>query len=225
MALQKATHSIPIVFASIPDPVGNRVVASLAHPGGNITGSSLMSADLSAKRVELLKQLRPSLTSVAVLTNPDNPVHSSIVKITQNAARSLAIRVSPIEARSAGEIERGLSTLSREKATGLIVLDDAVFNGYASLIARLALSCQVPSMYANPDLVEFGGLAGYGASGFDAYRRAAALVDKILRGANPRELPVEQPTKFYLVLNKKTAGSLAVSFPPELVLLADRVIE
>jgi putative ABC transport system substrate-binding protein len=224
-ALQKATTRTPIVFAAMPDPVGNRIVSNLAHPGGNTTGLSLMSTDLSAKRLELLKELAPSMSSVLVLTNRRNPANLTALKSTQDAAFALGISSSPLTAQTADEIESSSASLSREHGSGLMILDDASFNGYMGLIARLMISHQIPSMCANPDLVGSGVLAGYGASGLDLYRRAAVLVDKILKGAKPGDLPVEQPSKLELVINKKTAKALGLEIPAELLVQANRVVE
>jgi putative ABC transport system substrate-binding protein len=224
-ALQKATTTVPIVFAAMPDPVGNRAVPSLAHPGGNTTGLSLMSTDLSAKRLELLKQLVPSLSIVAVLTDGRNPANLSALKIAQAAASAVGVSTSPLPVQGAEAIEPSVASLFGQRSTGLMILDDAIFNGYMSLIGRLALSERIPSICANPDLVDSGCLLCYGASGLDLYRRAANLVDKILKGAKPGDLPVEQPTKLQLVINRKTATTLGLTIPPELLVQADRVIE
>lgn len=225
LALKKATSTIPIVFAAMVDPVGNRVVPSLAHPGGNITGFSVMSSDISAKRVEFLKQMIPLLTRVAILVNLGTPAHSAMLESSKDAARVLGVGVLPVEARNQREIEQALATLADEQVKALIILDDPTFNGYTGAIGRSLLSHRISAMCPTPEYVESGGLACYGVSIVARYRRAALLVDRILKGANPADLPIEQPTKLDLVINRKTAKALGLTIPPEILVLADRVIE
>jgi putative ABC transport system substrate-binding protein len=225
LALQKAARTTPIVFTGMVDPVGSHVVSSLARPGGNTTGISVMGTDVSAKRVEVLRELVPMLSTVAVLVNPDTPSHPVMLKSVQDAGKIFGIGVVPVQARNREEIESGLGTLARAHADGLIVLEDGTFLGYADLIARFAMSHRIPAMLPGRESVEAGGLICYGMNVADCYRRAAVLVDKILKGAKPADLPIEQPTKVELVINRKTARALGLTIPPELLVQADRVIE
>ena len=225
LGLQRATSTIPIVFLVIVDPVGNRVVPSLARPGGNTTGMSLMSEDVNAKRVELLKELIPALSRVAVLVNPDNPSHPAMLKKIKGAATVLGLSAGPVEARNLEDIERALDASLRERADALILLEDGAFVAYQNRIAESAFRRRIPSMSWMPEFVESGGLISYGMNLLDCYRRGATLVDKILKGAKPADLPIEQPTKIDLVINRKTAKALGITIPPELLVQADRVIE
>ena len=223
-ALKQATSTIPIVFAAMVDPVGSGVVTSFARPGGNITGPSSMATDVSAKRLELLKELIPGLFRVALFINPLVPIHATIFKITEDAAKALSVRVLSVEARNPEEIELGFATLARERVNAIIVADDAVFAGQQRLMVELALKNRMPSMFPYRENVEAGGLVCYGLSLLDSYRHAATYVDKILKGAKPGELPIEQPTKLDLIINLKTAKALGLKIPPTVLLRADRII-
>ncbi len=225
LALQRATTTIPIVFAAMVDPVGNHVVPSLARPGGNTTGLSSMGMDVVPKRVELLKALAPGLSTIAVLVNPDTPAHAAMLASCRESAKAFGTRVMPVEARNAGEIERVFERLAHGAPVGLLVLNDGTFFGLQSLIGRLSVESRLPVMLPYPEGVEAGGLVSYGVSLVDLFRRAAGLVDKILKGSKPGELPIEQPTKIELVINHKTAKALGLTIPPELLLMADKVIE
>jgi putative ABC transport system substrate-binding protein len=225
LELQKTTRVTPIVSAVLVDPIGNHIVPSLARPGGNITGLSLMAEDLNAKRVELMKQLMPSLSRVAVFVNPSNPSHAVMLRTMGAAAAGLGVTIVPVESRSQAEIDGAVEHAQREHVNGLIVLEDAYLNSYQDLVAKSALRRRIPSMGWTPEYVEAGGLVCYGTNLLEFYRRAAILVDKILRGAKPAEIPIEQPTKIELVVNKKTAADLRLTIPPEILVQADKVIE
>ena len=224
-ALQRVTSTIPIVFVVITDAVGSGVVANLARPGGNATGLSLMAVDLSPKHLELLKTMIPRLSSVAVLVNFGNAGHPAILKSVQAAAQQVGIEVLPVNARAPEEIERGFATMTRERAEAVIVAGDAFFVGQRRQIAGLALKNRMPSMFLDRGDVQAGGLMSYGQNLTDFYRRGATYVDKILKGAKPGELPIEQPTKIHLAINRKTAKAFGLKIPQELLLRADEVIE
>lgn len=224
-ALQKATKTIPIVFAAVVDPVGSGFAASLAHPGGNITGTSIMSIDFSPKYLELLKLMQPKLSVVAVLMNPGSSVQPAVLKGIQAAAQQLRVRVLPVNARTAEEIEHGFAKMRQEHADATIVLTDTFFIGRRSQIAELALRHRLPSMFTFREGTLTGGLMSYGPSLSDSYRVSATYVDKILKGARPADLPIEQPTTLELVLNAKTAKELGLTIPQELRLRANEVIE
>ena len=223
---QKATKTIPIVFGSAGDPVGNGLVQSLGRPGGNTTGISLLAGDsMERKRLEMLLSLVPKLTRFAVLYNPSNPFSLVVLKDLDSAARHRKLQLLRVEARSAAEIEQGFHLMSQQKADAFVWIADAVLNQQIRQIAALAAAHRVPGVGGGRTYATVGGLLGYGSSQFSNYRRAAAIVDKILRGANPGEVPVEQPTNLYLALNRGTARALGLTIPPELLLLADEVIE
>ena len=224
-ASQRATSTIPIVFAPVNDPVGSGVVASLARPGGNVTGLSLMAVDLSPKQLELLKIMRPRLSSVAVLLNFGNAGHPAILKSVQSAARQVGIKALPVDARAPEEIERGFATMTRERIEAVIVAGDAFFVGQRRRIAELALKHRMPSMFLTREDVQAGGLMSYGPNLAEFYRRGATYVDKILKGAKPGDLPIEQPTQIHLAINLKTAKMLGLVVSNELLSRADEVIE
>jgi putative ABC transport system substrate-binding protein len=224
-AAQQATGTIPIVMATSLDPVSTGFVASLARPGGNITGLSAMAPELVGKQLELLKAVVPRVSRVALLGNPANPGTAPMVRRAQDAARELGIRLQPLEARSPGEIDSAFAAMTRERAGALIVLLDVMFAEHRARIADLAAKHRLPAVYGLQEYAEVGGLMVYGSSFVDRFRRAAIFVDKILKGAKPADLPVEQPTKFELVINMKTAKALGLTIPPSLLLRADQVIE
>jgi len=224
-AAQKATATIPIVIANANDPVGSGFVKSLSHPGANITGLSNLAADISPKNLEMLLSIVPKLSRVAVLLNPDNSGHAAILKSTQAAAQKLNIKVLPAEARTAQEIERAFSVMAREHAGAVIIVIDAFFVQQGRQIADLAAKHRLPSMSGSREYVEAGGLMSYGQNLADNYRRAATYVDKILKGARPGDLPVEQPTTFELFISRKAAKALAITIPQSILVRADRVIE
>ena len=224
-AAQQATTTIPIVNAAMIDPVGNGFAASLARPGGNITGLSLATTDVSPKHFELLKIMLPKVTRVAALENPGNPGHPAILKSLQTNAGQVGVKLLPVDARTAEEIERGFAMMKREKAEAVIVAVDAFFIGQRQQLAELALKHRLPSIFSVAEHAEAGGLMSYGQDLADFYRRAAAYVDKIFKGAKPGGLPIEQPATFTLVINRKTAKALGLTISRELLLRADRVIE
>ena len=224
-ALQRATKTIPIVTAAVIDPVGSGFAVSLARPGGNITGLSVITVDVSPKHIELLKIMMPTLSRVAVLVNPGNPVHAAVLKSIQAAAQQVGIKILPVNARSPEEIERGFAMMKREHAEAVIIVADAFFFGQGRQIAELALKNRMPSIFQDREHVEAGGLMSYGQNVTDFFRRAATYVDKILKGAKASNLPIEQPTRFYLVINRKTANALGLTISQELLLRADEVIE
>jgi putative ABC transport system substrate-binding protein len=223
-AVQKVTTTIPIVMVSVGDPVGARFVASLSRPGGNITGLSSLRVATSSKYLELLRVAIPKLSHVAVLVNPSNPTHPNYWKNIQAAAKTIEVNLSPIQAGTASQIEAAFGPIQRERAGALIVLPDPVFLTQAPRITQLAMKNRLPTMFSTRETAEAGGLMSYGQNP-EHVRRAATYVDKILKGAKPADLPVEQPTKFELVINRKTAKAIGLTIPQELLLRADRVIE
>ncbi len=224
-AAQRATTTIPIVMVSTGDPVGAGFVASLSRPGGNITGLSTLNVDVSSKYLELLRVAVPKLSRVAVLVNPGHPLHPDFLKRIQAAAKTTGVNVSPVQASTASQIEAAFGAIKQERAGALIVLPDPFFRMHVGRIAELAMKNHLPTMFRSRELVEAGGLMSYGQNVAEEYRRAATYVDKILKGAKPGDLPVEQPTKFELVINRKTAKALGITLSNEIMLRADKVIE
>jgi putative ABC transport system substrate-binding protein len=224
LAAQKATRTIPIVMVAA-DPVGLGLVASLARPGGNVTGLSYFNEAIIAKRLQLLKDLVPGLAQVAVLRNPSVAVHATFWHETEVAARTLGVAPQPLDIRGPDDFEGAFAAATQGNAQALIVLDDALTIAHRPRIVALAASSRLPAMYGLREFPDDGGLMSYGASFVDLFRRAAAYVDKILKGAKPSDLPVEQPTKFELVINRKTANALGLTVPPTLLAQADDVIE
>ncbi len=226
-AAQKATATIPVVMGSAGDPVGSGLIKSLARPGGNITGLTNISVDLSPKHLEMLSNMVPKLSRVAVLLNPNNQSNASTLKGIQAAAQKINKTILPVEARTPQEIENAFSVMSQEHAGAVIVAQDALFAvvGQRRQIAELAMKNRLPSIGAGREYAEDGGLMSYGANFRSIYLRAATYVDKIFRGAKPADLPVEQPTKFELVINGKTAKVLGLTIPQSLLIMADKVIE
>ena len=223
-AAQKATANIPIVMGATGDPVNSGFVKSLARPGGNITGLSTITADLGPKYMEMLLSMVPKLSRVAVLIDPSNSAHTAILKAVEAAASRVGVRIVPSEARTPQEIDGAFSVMVREKA-GAVIVNGAFFNVYGRQIAELAAKYRLASISPFRSYVEAGGLTSYGPNMADMYRRAAKYVDKIFRGANPADLPVEQPTKFELFINRKTAKTLGLTIPQSLLISADKVIE
>jgi putative tryptophan/tyrosine transport system substrate-binding protein len=225
LATKRATSIIPIVFAVAADPVGDGLVVSLARPGGNATGLSTQHADASAKRVELIREIVPSLRRLAIIANVGNPASVVELRDVEKLARALGLDVLIAEVRQANDIEPAVKAL-RGHADALLVAPDALLNNTErNRLVALALDARLPTVYANPDPVAAGGLLSYGPSYVDLFRRAADYVDNILRGAKPADLPVEQPTKLELRINMKTAKTLGLTIPPSLLLRADQVIE
>jgi putative ABC transport system substrate-binding protein len=224
-AARRATRTIPIVMVNAADPVGNGFVASLARPGGNITGLSTLAPDLSGKRLELLKEAVPTTSRMAVLWNPVVPQRSIEVKETEVAAHSLGVQLQSVEARAAGDLEPAFSAMIEGRANALIVLGDGMFNAHRTRILELAVKSRLPAMYNEEEYVLAGGLMVYAPSTNDLARRAATYVDKILKGTKPADLPVEQPTKFELIINLKAAKQIGLTIPPNVLARADKVIK
>ena len=222
-AAKRATSTIPIVFTVSGDPVADGLVASLARPGGNITGLATISPELLGKQLEILKSVAPKVSRVAVLQNPNT--HRGVLRQAEGAARALGVQLQILEARTPSEIDAAFAAMSSQRADGILVLRDAVFRAQRAQITALAAKNRLPAVYGLREEAEVGGLVAYGASVPQLYRRAATYVDKILKGAKPGDLPVEQPTKFELVINLKTAKALGLTIPPSLLLRADQVIE
>jgi putative tryptophan/tyrosine transport system substrate-binding protein len=224
-AVKRETQTIPIVMAFSTDPVGTGFVASLARPGGNVTGLSTISPELSGKRLELLREVIPGLSRVALLWSPDARGNLFDYKETEGAARSLRLELQSVEVSRAEDLGRAFSAITSQRAQALVVSPgNSVAITNRSQIASFAQSSRLPSMYGDKMYVDAGGLMSYGPNASGMFRRAAAYVDKILKGAKPADLPVEQPTKFELVINLKTAKALGITMPQSLLQRADEVI-
>jgi putative tryptophan/tyrosine transport system substrate-binding protein len=225
-ALKNATRSIPIIMAVIGDPVATGLVDSLAHPGGNATGFSILASELSGKRLELLKDVVPRLSSAGVILNPANPQPKIELGELELAAHTLGVQIHPIQLSAESSLQNSFDTTLRDYSVqAVIVLTDAVLYNQRKQIVALAAANRLPAMYFFREFVAEGGLMSYAPSDTDLFRRAASYVDKVLRGAKPGDLPIEQPTKFELVINLKTAKTLALEIPPQLLARADEVIE
>jgi len=224
-AAKNATSTIPIVFAAIGDPVGGGFVASLARPGGNVTGLSILAPALSGKRLELLKEAFPKVTRVVILWNPTSSGEALSFREMPAVAKALGVQHQSMEVRAANDFEDGFQRAKQEGAQALVTMPSPVINANRQQILEFAAKNRLPAMYAGSEFVEAGGLMSYGPNYTDQFRRAAVFVDKILKGAKPADLPVEQPTKFELVINLKTAKALGLTIPPSLLLRADQVIE
>ena len=223
-ALKRATSTIPIVMTVVADPVGSGLVASLARPGGNVTGVSLMFTDISAKRLQLLKEAVPQATRVVVLWNPATPWHPKVVEDLKAVSPSLAMQLTFVSVQRPEEIGPAFSTIDRAHFQALYVIDAPLFFIHRMTLAKLASRARLPAMYGLRQHVEDGGLMFYGTNTGDLYRRSAGYVAKILKGAKPGDLPIEQPTKFELVVNLKTAKALGITIPESIRLQADEVI-
>ena len=222
---QRATSTIPIVMVFGTDPVALRFVATLARPGGNITGLSLQAPEIAGKRLGLLREVAPAAARIAVLSDPGQPGIVSDVREVESAARAWGVQVQVLEARSGGELDRAFAAIVRERADAVLMLESPTPVAYQARIAQLAAKHRLPTLSWSRSMTEAGCLMSYGADLSDLARRAAYFVDKILKGAKPGDLPVQQPTKFELVINMKTAKALGLTIPPALLLLADQVIE
>ena len=225
VAAKQATMTIPIVFAVVADPLSERLVASLARPGGNVTGQSLMGTDLAAKRMQLLAEMVPGLRHLAVHWNPARPGFASQVQEIYTASASRGLSLDVLEVRSPPEFDHAFRTMGDTGVGAAILLDDAMFHQERTRLTTLAVQRQIPAIYGHRDYAEVGGLLSYGPHFPTLFRRAAIFVDKILKGAKPEDLPVEQPTKFELVLNLNTAQALGLTVPRLLLAQADEVIE
>jgi len=225
-ASQSATTTIPIVMLASADAVGEGLVASLAHPGGNITGMTFLAGtEIASKQLELLREIAPAAARVAVLMNPRNASHAAFAVELKRAASKLGARLQIVRAGAADELADAFAAMAKDKAAALLVLTDAMFFGARQRITDLARSGALPAMYSQREFVDAGGLASYGPSLIDMSRRSAKHVDKILRGAKPRDLPVEQPTKFELVFNLKTAKDLGLTISKSVMARADDLIQ
>jgi putative ABC transport system substrate-binding protein len=222
---QKATATIPIVMANAGDPVGSGFVKTLARPGGNITGLSSISGDISPKHLEMLLSMVPKLSRVAVLVNPDNSSNIEMLKRVQAAAQKVGVKILPMEPRTPQAIDNAFPLMIQQNAGAVIVGPDPLYIQQGRKIAELAVKHRLPTVSVRGDYTEDGGLMRYGVDTLDQFRRAATYVDKIFKGAKPGDLPVEQPTKFELVINRKTAKVLGLTIPADLLLRADKVIE
>jgi putative tryptophan/tyrosine transport system substrate-binding protein len=224
-ATKRATSTIPIVMALVLDPVATGLVQSLAHPGANITGLSMMATELYPKRLQLLKEINPQLTSVAVFWNPDHPFHAKAVEEVKTIAQSVPIEVTFAAVRMPDQFAPAFSNAMQAKAEALYVIDDPIFFAHRTILLELAAQARIPTIYETRRYPEAGAFMSYGPDLYDLFRRSAIYVDRIFKGADPANLPVEQPTKFELVINLKTAKALSIDVPPMLVALADEVIE
>ena len=225
VAAKQATRTIPIVMAGSGDPVGSGLVASLARPGGNVTGLSISAPGLAGKQLQLLKEIVPRVSKVAVLSNPTNRAVHSLLEEAKIAAQSLGVQLQILEARGPDEFQGAFAAMARERAGALLVFSDGMLLLHRTRIADFAAKGRLPAMYGRSEFVDAGGLMSYAPSLGDNLRRAASYVDKILKGAKPADLPVEQPTKFDLVLNLKTAKTLGLTIPPSIFLQAYQVVE
>ena len=226
VAAQNATGTIPIVMIGVRDPIGTGLIASLARPGGNVTGvSGTAGLEMFAKQLDLLKETVPKLRRVAILSNPANAYHQLAIREVNVAARSLGVQLQLLEARGPNEFDGVFAAMAKERVEALVVLSDAIFNSHQTRLADFATRSRLPAAYGVRESVEAGGLMSYGPSFLDFYHRSAAYVDKILKGDKPADLPVEQPTKFELVINLKTARAIGITVPSTLLARADEVIE
>jgi len=225
LAAKAGAGSIPIVIVAVADPVRVKLAASLARPGGTITGLTLLTPELSPKRLQLLVEIVGPVSRVAILTNPKNASHVVFAEQTLKAAESMGIEIQQLRARNPGEIEQAFKDAVARSAQGLIVFDDPVTWSHRKLVAAQAAKARLPAMYGYSEFIGEGGLVSYGPYRPDLYRRTADYVDKILRGADPATMPIERPTRFELYLNRKTAQSLGLTIPPSILFSADRIIE
>jgi putative ABC transport system substrate-binding protein len=223
-AAKQATQTIPIVMAIVGDALATGIVASIARPGGNITGSSFFNPELAAKRIELIKESMPSLTQVAVLVNPDNPSFTPMVKLMEATAKALKVELLHFPVRALKEFEEAFAVMAAKRLRAVAVLEDALFNTNIDTLVTLATRHRMFSA-GGRELADAGGALGYGVNFPEIFRRAAYFIDRIIKGAKPGDLPVEQPTRFELAINVKAAKAIGVTFPPTIVVRAERVIE
>jgi putative ABC transport system substrate-binding protein len=223
-AAKQATTTIPIVMAIIGDAVATGIVPSIARPGGNITGSSIFTPELAAKRLELVKEALPHITQVAVLVNPDNPVLETVLKVMGTTAGALKVELQQYAVRGPKEFEGAFAAMTKKRAGAVAILEDGMFIANTGALTALAAKHRLFST-GGREFAEAGGLLGFGVNFPEIFRRAAYFIDRIIKGAKPADLPVEQPTKFELVLNLKTAKALGIKFPQAILVRADRVIE
>jgi putative tryptophan/tyrosine transport system substrate-binding protein len=224
-AARRATTTIPIVMIAVGDPVGIGLVQRLARPGGNVTGSSVLGPETAMKRVELLKELMPRLAKFALIWNASNPANLIYERDTSNAARALHVTMQSVPVTHPGQLEQAFAAVERERPSAMIVSGDLILQPHMGRVIDFARRTQLPVMYQNPEQAKSGGLLAYGANFAELFRRGAEYTDKVLKGIKPAELPVEQPTKFELVINLKTARALGLTIPSSLLQRADQVIE
>lgn len=225
LAAKRATSTIPIVMVSVGDPVGSRLVASLSRPGGNVTGVSNIARDLTGKMLQLLMEIRPEARRIAILRNPTNPVAVRASSETQAAAKSLGVQPLLADVREPGELEPAFAAMARDRAAGIIILPDPVFLRERRRIAKLALHARFATVFQRSENVEAGGLVSYGPKLTEQFRQVANYIDRILKGAKPAELPVEQPIHFELVINLNSAKALGLAMPSSLLARADQIIQ
>ena len=225
VAARRATATIPIVIVGVGDPVGSGLVTSLARPGGNVTGVSNLASDLSGKLVQLLLEIAPGIRRLGVVHNPDNPGGALLLRQTEEAVRALGLELQVVHARAPKEFEIAFVQLSASGTKGVVLLADPSLIQHAGKIAELAQQAQLPTAFQRRENVDAGGLLSYGPNSSDQFHQAAGYVDRILKGTKPADLPVEQPTRFELVINLKTAKALGLEVPPTLLVRADEVIE
>jgi putative ABC transport system substrate-binding protein len=225
LATKKATSTIPVVFAGVGDAIGVGLVASLARPGGNVTGSTFITEETIGKQLELLKEVAPRIARVGVVVNPGNPVYGPVLKASEAPARALSLQLRVVGVQGAGDLDGAFRAATRERVDGFVVLRDPVLVTNQSRLLTLVASTRLPAMYGMREFVDNGGLMSYGPSLVEMYRRAAYLMDKVFRGVKPTDLPVEQTTKFDLVVNLKTAKALGVTVPQSVLLRADEVLQ
>ena len=224
LRVKNITRTVPIVFPLVSDPVRDGIVASLARPGGNLTGLSSFSRDLLGKRLELLKETIPKLSRVGVMFDPNDPGHRASFKEIDGESRAVRVAVQALEARNPDEFDKAFRLATSAKAGAVLILPTSLLNTHRKRIAQIALDNRIPTMIATSQFMDAGNLMSYGPDYADLHRRAAIYVDKILKGAKPAELPVEQPTKFELMINLKTAKQIGLTIPPNVLARADRVI-
>jgi len=224
-AVKRASSTIPLVMIAVGDPVGTGLVGSLGRPGGNATGLVSIAPDLEGKRLQLLQEIVPNLALVALLTNPANPFHVGSEQQLRSAATAMHVKAQSFAVRNESEFDAAFETMLRQRPGAMIMLADRLFLHHRKRIADFALKHRLPAVYAYQELVEAGGLMSFGPSYPGMHRRAAYFVDRIVKGASPSELPMEQPSQFELMINVKTARALGLTIPPSLLLRADRVIE
>lgn len=222
---RRATNTIPIVFAQHADPVGLGDAATLARPGGNVTGMSMLLTELSVKELEILREIVPDATRIGVLWNPTTPSHPTAVKAVETASKRLGVELVLAPAGYVQEIQDAFALMSQERVSGVLVLSSPLYSAQAVLLADLQMKHRLPGIFANRANVTAGGFVSYGADLSDLYRRAASYIDKIFKGAKPADLPVEQATKYVMVLNLQTAKTLGITIPQIILARADEVIE
>jgi putative ABC transport system substrate-binding protein len=224
-AAMQASATVPIVFANVADPIASRLIASLSHPGGNVTGLANLAQETAGKRLEMLKTIVPDATRIAIMFNPDNPGNVAQAQAARQAAGALRIELISAEVRRVDDYEGAFAAIARGRAEGLFVPDDPFFVGASETLLMFAVSHKLPTIYQNRYLVSAGGLMSYGIDLSDSYRQVVAYIDKIRKGAKPADLPVQQPTKFELVINMKAAKAFGLTIPPSILARADEVIE